>query len=178
MPDIGDCVDLSILASPLWKHCLLKHYGKKVIDVISTEGNRFHQRKKYGDYIVEFEENESIRFHTVETKTRSDKYHPYYLSDRLILFEIMGNYEKKDNGSSLYDCKADIWATAFYVNDSLKEPMLFWVKELKSYVRHWEHQGIYKYMMSNTNQYYQTRSVLVPFREIEKFQFKPFTRND
>ena len=173
MPDFSQSFNLSKIASALWRTYLQNHYGKNVLDIISLEENIRYQKAKYGDFLVVLDDDKKeSRYFTVETKIRDARIYDLYLRDNCILFEIMGNVERQNNGSSLFDSKADIWATAFLVNGQLKEPILFWVEPLKRFVKHWANS--YRNITSDTNAgKYHTLCKLVPLPHLQQFVFRP-----
>lgn len=153
-------------SSEAWKRYLKNYFGESLHEIKCFDNDMIIQKKNHWDWLLIFDgEERPLR---IDIKTRTEKYHKFYQRDKKILIETIGNVERNDLGSSIYNSNADLWSYGFFVGGEIVDAVIYqrklladWLKQTESYFT--------KPKLASTQNLYHTENVL-----IDRVFLKPF----
>ena len=135
----------------------------KGITVIPKHDDPIWRQYHYGDFKIT-SSNIGWQPNKIETKSINEK---YYSRDKLILFETMGQVEFNNPGSAFSECRADIYAVAWWL-DSRRKKLIdhIFLHVLKTQEWFKNNQHKYKEFKTQSTEGWTTLFKLVPLKDI------------
>jgi len=160
------CMELNVLARPLWKDVFNKHFSQELKLYYNLEHDNIFQKTGNGDGIVLFRNFPGLTF---ELKTV--RYNQYYAENKTIFIEEIGNLNSGNVGSGLENCQAELWCYGLVENENLRNYHIYWCDPFKRWFR--ENKESYRFSdRPNTDDLYNTGGRVVPISDLEFFEHK------
>lgn len=158
---------------PAWEETLTNAFGSDLVHIEFRKEIKL--QKQFWDILLFFDEGIIKK---IDVKSRRIKWVHYFEKDSKRVIETQGNIESGSLGSSVFNSKAEYWATGFFNEKEILYPFIFdrqGVAEKIKYLMRWYPNKYKEIINKPTGNLYHSAFVLVEQKHLEPYRLPKTT---